>query len=210
MNVEGIIAVAGKPGLYKVVGQTKNGVIVESLADSKKVAMSSSSKMSALQDIAIYTYTEEIPLVKVLDIIRVKEAGKATIGHKSSSNVLTTFFRGVLEDFDEDRVYASDIKKVVSWYNTLQNAGLAVETVEEVEETEAEKPKTKAKSKATAKDKDEAKAKPKAKTKAKAQDKDETADKPKTKAKPKAKVKAEDAKDKPKTKAKPKAKAKKE
>ena len=204
MNVEGIIAVAGKPGLYKVVGQTKNGVIVENLADNKKVAMSSSSKMSALQDIAIYTYTEEIPLVKVLDIIRVKEAGKATIGHKSSSNVLVTFFRGVLEDFDEDRVYASDIKKVVSWYNTLQNAGLAVETVEEAEETEAEEPKAKAKAKA--KDKDEVAAKPKAKakTKTKAKAKDESAAKPKAK----AKVKAEDTKDKPKV--KPKAKAKKE
>ena len=72
MNIEGIIAVTGKPGLYKVVGQTKNGVIVEGLADSKKFAMNSTSKMSALQDIAIYTYTEEVPLVDVLDKIRVK------------------------------------------------------------------------------------------------------------------------------------------
>jgi len=163
MNVEGIIAVTGKPGLYKVVGQTKNGVIVEGLADSKKTAMNSTSKMSALQDIAIYTYTEEIPLVEVLDKIRVKEEGKATIGHKSSANVLTEYFRGVLEDFDEDRVYPSDIKKVVSWYNTLQKAGLAIETVEEteevVEEAEVVEEKPKAKPKAKAK----AKAKPKAK-----------------------------------------------
>lgn len=156
MNVEGIIAVTGKPGLFKVVGQTKNGVIVVGLEDDKKVAMNSSSKMSALQDIAIYSYTEEIPLVNVLDRIRVKEEGKATIGHKASAAVLTEFFRGILEDFDEDRVYPSDIKKVISWYNTLQKAGLAIETVietEEKEETEdaqviEEKPKANAKTKA--------------------------------------------------------------
>lgn len=152
MNVEGIIAVTGKPGLFKVVGQTKNGVIVIGLEDAKKVAMNSTSKMSALQDIAIYSYTEEIPLVDVLDRIRVKEEGKPTIGHKASSAVLTEFFRGVLEDFDEDRVYPSDIKKVILWYNTLQKAGLAVETVKETEETAAEvveeKPKVKAETKA--------------------------------------------------------------
>ena len=160
MNVEGIIAVTGKPGLYKVIGQTKTGVIVEGLMDGKKVAMSSTSKMSALQDIAIYTYAEEIPLVDVFDKIRVKEDGKPSIGHKSSAAVLTEYFKGVIEDYDEDRVYPSDIKKVVSWYNTLQKAGLAVETVEETEETSKEevveepvekKPRAKAKPKAKAK-----------------------------------------------------------
>jgi len=186
MEVEGIISVAGKPGLYKVVGQTKNGVIVEGLADNKRLAMNSSSKMSALQDIAIYTYTEEIPLVDVLDMIRLKEAGKPTIGHKSSSNVLLSYFREILKDFDEDRVYPSDIKKVISWYNTLQKAGLAIETVEEKDEA-VEKPKPKPK----------AKAKPKTK---------EAEEKPKAKAKPKTK----EAEEKPKAKAKTKPKAKKE
>lgn len=157
MKVEGIISVAGKPGLYKVVGQTKNGVIVEGLSDNRRTAMNSSSKMSALQDIAIYTYTEEIPLVDVLDMIRLKEAGKPTIGHKTSSNVLLSYFRDILKDFDEDRVYPSDIKKVISWYNTLQKAGLAIETVEEKDEA-VEKPKAKAKSKTK-----EVKDKPKAK-----------------------------------------------
>ena len=130
MNVEGIISVSGKPGLYKVLGQTKNGVIVESLIDGKKSAMSSTSKMSALQDIAIYTYTEELPLADVLDKIRVKENGAPSIGHKSSAAVLSEYFKEVLADYDEDRVYTSDIKKVISWYNTLQKVGLAVETVE--------------------------------------------------------------------------------
>lgn len=136
MNVDGIIAVTGKPGLYKVVGQTKNGVIVQGLESGKKVAMNSTSKMSALQDIAIYTYTEEVPLVDVFNKIRIKEEGKPAIGHKSSAKVLTDYFQEVLEDFDEDRVYPSDIKKVISWYNTLQKVGLAVET--ETEEAQAE------------------------------------------------------------------------
>jgi len=154
MNIDGIIAVSGKPGLYKVIGQTKNGVIVTSLSDGKKLAMSSSSKMSALQDIAIYTYAEEIPLVDVLEKIRIKEDGKAAIGHKSSAAVLSDYFRTILDDYDEDRVYPSDIKKVNSWYNTLQREGLAVESVEEEapeevkEKKEEKKPKAKSKAKA--------------------------------------------------------------
>lgn len=154
MNIDGIIAVSGKPGLYKVIGQTKNGVIVTSLSDGKKLAMSSTSKMSALQDIAIYTYAEEIPLVDVLEKIRIKEEGKAAIGHKSSAAVLTDYFRTILDDYDEDRVYPSDIKKVISWYNTLQKEGLAVESVEEEapeevkEKKEEKKPKAKSKAKA--------------------------------------------------------------
>ena len=170
MNIDGIIAVSGKPGLYKVIGQTKNGVIVTSLSDGKKMAMSSTSQMSALQDIAIYTYTEEIPLVDVLEKIRIKEEGKAAIGHKSSAAVLSDYFREVLEDYDEDRVYSSDIKKVISWYNTLQREGLAVESVEEEAQVEEVKEKTEEK-------------KPKAKTKATTKSKTTS----KTKAKPKKK-----------------------
>ena len=160
MNIEGIIAVSGKPGLYKVMGQSKSGVIVSALSDGKKTSMPSTLKMSALQDIAIYTYSEEIPLVDVFEKIRIKEDGKPTIGHKSSAAVLTDYFREVLEDYDEDRVYPSDIKKVVSWYNTLQKEGLAVASVEEeVEEEKVEEKKTSKKTKASTK----AKAKPKKK-----------------------------------------------
>ena len=119
MNVEGIISVSGKPGLYKVLGQTKNGVIVESLIDGKKSSISSNSKMSALKDIAIYTYTEDT-LADVLDKI-IKENGAPSIGHKSSAVVLSKYFKEVLADYDKDRVYTSDIKKVISWYNTLQS-----------------------------------------------------------------------------------------
>ena len=175
MNVEGIISVSGKPGLYKVLGQTKNGVIVESLMDGKKSAMSSTSKMSALQDIAIYTYTEELPLVDVLDKIRVKENGAPSIGHKSSAAVLSEYFKDILEDYDEDRVYTSDIKKVISWYNTLQKVGLAVETVEVSSDESSESSKKVA-------------AKKSAKTKAISKSVAKSKVKPKAAASPKAKI----------------------
>ena len=175
MNVEGIISVSGKPGLYKLLGQTKNGVIVESLLDGKKSAMSSNVKMSALQDIAIYTYTEELPLADVLDKIRVKENGAPSISHKSSAAVLSEYFKEVLADYDEDRVYTSDIKKVISWYNTLQKVGLAVETVEASSDESSETSK-----KVTAKKPAKTKANPKSATKSKA--------KPKAAATPKAKI----------------------
>ena len=167
MNVEGIISVSGKPGLYKVLGQTKNGVIVESLIDGKKSSISSSSKLSALQDIAIYTYTEDLPLADVLDKIRVKEGGAPSIGHKSSAAVLSKYFKDILADYDEDRVYTSDIKKVISWYNTLQKVGMAVETVEASSDESYETSK-KVAAKKPAKTKSSPKSAPKSKAKPKA------------------------------------------
>ena len=173
MNVEGIISVSGKPGLFKVLGQTKNGVIVESLIDGKKSSISSTSKMSALQDIAIYTYTEDLPLADVLDKIRLKENGAPSIGHKSSAAVLSEYFKEILADYDEDRVYTSDIKKIISWYNILQKVGLAVENVEVSSDESSETSKkvaakkvakTKASSKSTVK----IKASPKSATTSKA------------------------------------------
>ena len=178
MNVEGIISVSGKPGLFKVLGQTKNGVIVESLIDGKKSSISSTSKMSALQDIAIYTYTKDLPLADVLDKIRLKENGAPSIGHKSSAAILSEYFKEILPDYDEDRVYTSDIKKIISWYNTLQKVGLAVETVEAYSDESSEPskkvaakkpPKTKVSPKSAAKTKPSPKsaATPKAKIRTK-------------------------------------------
>jgi len=167
MNVEGIISVSGKPGLYKVLGQTKNGVIVESLIDGKKSPISSSSKLSALQDIAIYTYTEDLPLADVLDKIRVKEGGAPSISHKSSAAVLSKYFKDILADYDEDRVYTSDIKKVISWYNTLQKVGMAVENVEASSDESYETSK-KVAAKKSVKTKSSFKSAPKSKAKPKA------------------------------------------
>jgi len=124
MNIEGILNVSGKPGLFKVVSQGKNSLIVESLTDGKRSALHSQANANMLEEIGIYTYDDTKPLAEIFENIAKKENGKKTISHKSSTNELTDYFREVLNDYDEERVYLSDIKKVVQWYNGLHNAGL--------------------------------------------------------------------------------------
>ncbi len=118
-----IISVAGKPGLYKLLTSTKGGVIAESLTDKKRT-MVPFTAISALDEIAIYTYREEIPLWKVFEAIAEKNNYEKTISHKSSAAELTSFFREILPEFDEDRVYPSHIKKVIQWYNILVDTEL--------------------------------------------------------------------------------------
>ncbi|MCT4664458.1 MAG: DUF5606 domain-containing protein [Flavobacteriales bacterium] len=137
IDLTGILAITGKPGLYKVLGQMRAGVLVERIEDGKKLPVPGTARMSALEDIAIYSYSEEISLKEVFFTIFEKEEGKETISHKSSADELKTFFRSVMENYDEDRVYVSDIKKVVSWYNCLQKAEL-LKVVEEENKEEAE------------------------------------------------------------------------
>ncbi len=121
-----IISVSGKPGLYKLLSSTKAGVIVESLTDKKRI-MAPFTSISALDEIAIYTYEEEVPLWKVFDKIAEKENFQPTISHKSSKDELLKFFREVLPDFDEEQVYPSHIKKIVQWYNILSETGILKE-----------------------------------------------------------------------------------
>jgi hypothetical protein len=124
MNLEGIINVTGKPGLYKVVSQGNNTVIVESLTDKKRSPLYSNNQANTLEEIGIYTYDDTKPLSEIFDDIAKKEDCKQAISHKSSTNELNTYFREMLTDYDEERVYISDIKKVIQWYNALQKAGL--------------------------------------------------------------------------------------
>jgi len=125
MGLDKILSISGKPGLYKVITQTRGGFVAESLIDKKKVTVNVNSNVSVLSEIAIYTLTEELPLREVFKKIRNKENGKATsISHKDSKDILEEYFFEVLPDYDEDRVYASDIKKVVQWYNLLQAQNL--------------------------------------------------------------------------------------
>jgi len=125
MSLEKILSISGKPGLYKIITQTRGGFVAESLLDNKKVSVNMQSNVSVLSEIAIYTLTEELPLKEVFKKINEKEKGKATsISHKDSKDVLEEYFFEVLPDYDEDRVYASDIKKVVQWYNLLQSQNL--------------------------------------------------------------------------------------
>jgi hypothetical protein len=124
MKLKDILSISGKSGLFKFISQGRNGIIVESFEDKKKTLAHSSVKVSALEDIAIFTETEEMPLANVFKIIYDKENGKATISHKSSPEELKTYFEKILPEYDRSRVYVSDIKKVVNWYNLLIDLNL--------------------------------------------------------------------------------------
>ena len=118
-----IISISGKPGLYKLLTSTKAGIIAENLQDKKRV-MSPFTNISALDEIAVYTYDEEIPLWEIFQKIADKENYEKTIDHKSGKKDLETFFREVLPQYDEDRFYPSHMKKIVQWYNILQQTGV--------------------------------------------------------------------------------------
>lgn len=124
MNLEGIIAITGKAGLFKVISQGKNAVIVESLADKRRMPITARHHANTLEDIGIYTYEDTKPLSEIFDNIAKKENAKQCISHKSSKEELLAYFTEVLPEFDEDRVYISDIKKVIQWYNRMQTSGL--------------------------------------------------------------------------------------
>lgn len=124
MGLDKVLAISGKPGLYELKAQTRTGFVAESLIDGKRLTVGMRHNVSILSEIAIYTLDKEVPLAEVLGKIKEKENGEATISHKSSKDELEEFFFNVLPDYDEDRVYASDIKKVVQWYNLLQKNDL--------------------------------------------------------------------------------------
>lgn len=124
MNLEGIISVSGKPGLYKVISKKKTGLLVESIPDGKKLSIFALDKVSALEDISIYTYDDDIPLKEVYTKLFALEEGKQSVDHKDSPAVLKNKMIEILEDYDQDRVYNSDLKKLFQWYNLLVSAGL--------------------------------------------------------------------------------------
>ena len=121
MSLEKVLAIAGKPGLYKLVAQTRGGFVAESLIDKKRLSVNIQQNVSVLSEIAIYTLTEEVPLKEVLKSIKKKEnGGQTTVKAKDSKDKLEEYFFEILPEYDEDRVYVSDIKKVIQWYNLLQ------------------------------------------------------------------------------------------
>lgn len=136
--LQGILAISGQPGLYKLVSQAKNGAVVESLDTKKRMPAYASAKISALEDIAIFTEEEEKPLVDVFKSIFQKEDGGEAISHKASGSELKAYFEEVLPDYDKDRVYVSDIKKVINWYNVLQKQGVITQEALEKESSEGE------------------------------------------------------------------------
>ena len=124
MNLEKILAISGKPGLYALKLQTRTGFVAESLLDGKKVTVGLRNNVSLLSEISMYTQTEEKPLAEVMRNIAIKEDNGPAISHKEDNAALIAYFKEVLPDYDEDRVYPSDIKKVLNWYNLLQSKGL--------------------------------------------------------------------------------------
>lgn len=121
MSLDKILSIATKPGLYQMVTQTRAGFVAVSLLDGKKMTVNLKSNVSVLSEIAIYTLQEEMPLLEVFKKISAKEKGqKTSISHKAEKIDLEAYFFEVLPNYDEDRVYASDIKKVIQWYNILQ------------------------------------------------------------------------------------------
>jgi hypothetical protein len=145
MKLKDILAISGKGGLFKFISQGRNGIIVESFEDHKRTVVHSSAKVSALEDIAIFTASEEIPLGDVFKKLYDKEGGKPTISHKSSPDELKTLLESILPEYDRERVYVSDMKKLVHWYNLLLSLNLLnpEEETEEEEKKEAESGNTK-------------------------------------------------------------------
>ncbi|RZJ31472.1 MAG: hypothetical protein EOO48_01955 [Flavobacterium sp.] len=141
MNLEKVLAITGKPGLYELKIQTRSGFVAESLLDGKKITVGMRNNVSLLSEISMYTHSEEKPLAEVMRNIAKKENNGPAISHKEDNATLTAYFKEVLPDYDEDRVYASDIKKVLNWYNLLQAKGM-VSSVDP--KAEAKQPKEKA------------------------------------------------------------------
>lgn len=138
MNIKEILAISGKPGLYKMLSQSKNSIIVEGLEDKKRFPVYGAHQISALEEISIYTETEDKPLKDIFQQIFDKQEGKEILSHKSSTNELEDFFSEILPDYDRERVYISDIKKVVQWYNILLKHDF-ITASEEIKEEEVEK-----------------------------------------------------------------------
>ena len=133
-----ILSVTGKPGLFKLVSQGKNMLIVESLIDGKRIPAYTKDKVVSLGDIAIFTETTEIPLGQVLEAVKTKENGAAcSVDSKSDNDKLRNYMGEILPDYDRDRVYPSDIRKLINWYNILINAQITDFLAEEKEEVAA-------------------------------------------------------------------------
>lgn len=134
-----VLCISGKPGLYKLISYGKNLVIVESLVDHKRQPAHSRDKIISLGDVAIYTTGDDVPLSNVFQSILKKYDGKA-IGSANykTAEALDEFFKGVLPNYDVDRVYKTDIKKVINWYNILVNAGYTTFKDEEKKEADSQ------------------------------------------------------------------------
>ena len=120
MQLDKILAISGRQGLYEMKAQTKSGIVAISLLDGKRITSSINNQISILSEIQVYCIGKEIPLEEVLKKLLKKESGKiASIKPKAAAADLKAYFSALVEQYDEDRVYSSDIKKIIQWYNIL-------------------------------------------------------------------------------------------
>ncbi|MEY2922085.1 MAG: hypothetical protein RL108_707 [Bacteroidota bacterium] len=139
MNVDKILAISGKPGLFELKIQTRSGFVAESMIDGKRITVGMRSNVSLLSEISMYTHSQEKPLVEILRAIAIKENEGPAISHKEDNAKLLEYFKQIVPDYDEDRVYPSDIKKVLNWYNMLQAKGLVSKEEPKIENAESVK-----------------------------------------------------------------------
>jgi hypothetical protein len=161
IDLTGIISISGQPGLYKIVAQSKNGIIVEGLADKKRLNVYASTKVSTLSDISMFTTGDDKPIEEIMTSVYEKEKGGAAIDNKADDKAIEKYFSEILPEYDKDRVYISNMRKLINWYNALQSTGSLKKKEEKKEGEEKaiaikpeEKPKVK---KAVSKDSSKAK-----------------------------------------------------
>ena len=123
IDLSGIIAISGQAGLFKIVAQSKNGIIVEGLQDKKRVNVYASTKVSTLSEISMYTTGDDKPIEDIMFAIFEKENGAAAIDSKADDKAIAAYFELVLPEYDKERVYVSNMRKLFGWYNALQSTG---------------------------------------------------------------------------------------
>jgi len=125
MDLSEYFTIPGKPGVFKMLSQSKSNAVMESLIDGKRLPVFSSDKISSLEEIGMFTNGEDVPLTEVFqNIFREENGAVASVSPKADNKDLKAYFSKVLPDWDQDRVYVSDIKKVITWYNLLTEKNL--------------------------------------------------------------------------------------
>lgn len=155
IDLTGIISISGQPGLYKIIAQSKNGIIIEGLADKKRTNIPASAKVSTLSDIGMYTTGDDKPIEEIITSIFDKEKGGPSVNAKADDKEIVAYFAQILPDYDKERVYVSNMRKLFNWYTILQTTGNLKEKEEKKEgeeETKTVKAEDKSKSKANLKD----------------------------------------------------------
>ena len=147
MKITDILAVAGKPGLYQVLASGSASIVVESMVDGKRSSVPGTARVSNLADITMYTQDDDVPLLDILNRMHDTQKGAEGPSHKDAAQTIRDFVDGIVPELDHDRVYQSDLKKLVQWYNLLVSKGaFPLEAPEKPEEAPAEEtPKKEAK-----------------------------------------------------------------